>query len=69
MRMIGEEMVQLSKKFSSLIRLSLTGSFFKKKKTKSFPHNYLYESSQFLMLIQNMILVFNQILLFEQNID
>ena len=40
MRMIGQEMVELSKKLSSLIRLSLrgdTGIFSK----KNFPHSYL----------------------------
>jgi hypothetical protein len=70
MRMIGQEMAELSKKLSLLTRPSLrggTGIFSKKNIFLKIIHN-IYKSTQFLTLIPNLILVLNQIVAFWRNI-
>ena len=66
MRRIRQEMAELSKKLSFLIRPSLRGStgiFSKKHFFLRIIHN-IYRSTQFLTLIPNLILILNQIVVF-----
>ena len=66
MRRIRQEIVELSKKLPFLSRPSLRGStgIFSKKCSFSKLFKNIYESTQFLTLIPNMILVFGEIVVF-----